>query len=231
MSSSGCRCFVIPVAMFAVTTPNAAIPVTISTAAMTRPSVVTGAMSPYPTVVTVVMAHHAASPKTACGGPGGDAQSAQRTVGRVTPEPRLERPAVRAEALERCVAGAFGATIGHEIVPRWRQGEHAVRCGDEDITHRVERIDALREPLDSRSSGVGSLWVPTDAVGHREHPRTVNGRLRRDEAISVHTTGAGVGHRPNRHLDIGSECHSHHPTYPKNRAYRTPPPRHAAASS
>ena len=46
MSSSGLRLVVIEAATFAVTYPNAAIPVTINTTAMTRPSMVTGATSP-----------------------------------------------------------------------------------------------------------------------------------------------------------------------------------------
>ena len=53
------RLVVMAPTMLAVTTPNAAIPVTMSTAAIRRPSTVTGAMSPYPTVVTVVTAHQA----------------------------------------------------------------------------------------------------------------------------------------------------------------------------
>jgi hypothetical protein len=46
----------------AVTTPRRAIPASISPTAITRPVVVVGYRSPYPTVVIVVTDHHSASP-------------------------------------------------------------------------------------------------------------------------------------------------------------------------
>ena len=47
----------------AVTVPTNAIPVTIRMPAVSRPITVTGNLSPYPTVVTVVAAHQIPSPK------------------------------------------------------------------------------------------------------------------------------------------------------------------------
>jgi hypothetical protein len=47
----------------AVITPTRDIPTNISNTAKNRPSVVVGYLSPYPTVVTVVIAHHSPSPK------------------------------------------------------------------------------------------------------------------------------------------------------------------------
>ncbi len=49
-------------ATVAVKTPMTPIPVSISATAMTRPSVLTGETSPYPTVVAVTIDHHSASP-------------------------------------------------------------------------------------------------------------------------------------------------------------------------
>src|SRR5829696_3281478 len=46
----------------AVMKPSSAMPTTIRKVATRRPSAVTGKRSPYPTVVTVVIAHHRASP-------------------------------------------------------------------------------------------------------------------------------------------------------------------------
>jgi hypothetical protein len=69
VSSSATRC-TIQEAKVAVTVPTRVMPPIINVTATTRPMVVTGERSPYRTVVTVVMAHHTASPKLAILEPG-----------------------------------------------------------------------------------------------------------------------------------------------------------------
>ena len=142
-------------------------------------------------------------------------------AGLVTVDQRLGHPELLSEDVEQFVVAEFGAFIGHEVVPRRRQRQHADRRGDKGVTHRVERIDALRETLDGRSSSVGSLRVATDAVGHSDHPGIINRRPRHKEAISVHGARADVGHRAHRHLDMSTNNHPHS-------TYR--PPREIAAA-
>ena len=59
---SRCTCPMNHAATAAVTDPTTAIPTIMRVTATNRPSVVTGYRSPYPTVITVVAAHHRASP-------------------------------------------------------------------------------------------------------------------------------------------------------------------------
>ena len=57
--------------MVAVMTPTREMPTTMSATATRRPVPVTGNVSPYPTVVTVVAAHHSASANVVmCAAPG-----------------------------------------------------------------------------------------------------------------------------------------------------------------
>ena len=53
-----------------MTTPSRLMPPIMSRTAITRPVPVVGTRSPYPTVVTVVIDHHTASPKLAIFAPG-----------------------------------------------------------------------------------------------------------------------------------------------------------------
>lgn len=53
-----------------VTAPSSASPQAITPTAVTRPPVVTGVTSPYPTVASVAQAHHTASPKVRIVAPG-----------------------------------------------------------------------------------------------------------------------------------------------------------------
>jgi hypothetical protein len=62
VSSSATRC-TIHDASVAVTLPTRAMPPIINATATNFPFEVTGDRSPYPTVVTVVIAHHNASPR------------------------------------------------------------------------------------------------------------------------------------------------------------------------
>ena len=67
-----------------------------------------------------------------------------------------------------------------------KQRDHPLRGRDERAAHRVERVDALRKRLDRGRSRVGGLGMAADAVGHRDHPRTINSTPRREIAVGVH---------------------------------------------
>ena len=94
-----------------------------------------------------------------------------------------------------------GSTLDREDLDITAAGDNGV----------VIESECLRR-VGSRSRSVRGLRMAANTIGHRDHPRTISRRPRREEPVSAHRARAGVGHRANRRLDTDSTIFTLLPT-------------------